>query len=413
MASTQEYANLSEHVYERNVAVGVRSPGRRDQVTIEGKKYEIYEHASNPATGYQGTVYRDKSSGEFIVAHRGTESPSVDKMDAIADVTMVNSRTNIQAQDALALTARAQAFANKEKIAHPDLATPTVSVTGHSLGGTLAQITSHHYGLRGEAFNPYGAVALDRRIPQGQGNFTNHVIAGDVVSAGAAHYGKTLVHATKQDVEAIQVHQYTRLLPGATVATAAKLMGDHSITNFTGHDGHVNILTDPQAGLRATQNWAAIQTYRDDVSLDRKLLGTVLVTPQGIKNVFNDVFSENTPSTPIAPSNSNIDSVPTHIKNAEYALTADLSSKSPESAKAISKHSSVDEMFDALWVATVNKDDVAARAVGHAYIQTDEGKAFVELGRDYNQQVKLQEQQALAKQVAVDQPTRSGPSMSV
>ncbi|WP_325051583.1 hypothetical protein [Stenotrophomonas sp. ZAC14D2_NAIMI4_7] len=29
-----------------------------------------------------------------------------------------------------------------------------VHVTGHSLGGALAQITAHHYNLPGDAFNP-------------------------------------------------------------------------------------------------------------------------------------------------------------------------------------------------------------------------------------------------------------------
>jgi putative lipase involved disintegration of autophagic bodies len=41
---------------------------------------------------------------------------------------------------------------------------PQVTVTGHSLGGALAQITSHHFNVKGETFNAYGAVSLSYRI---------------------------------------------------------------------------------------------------------------------------------------------------------------------------------------------------------------------------------------------------------
>jgi hypothetical protein len=84
MAMKQEYAYLYEHAY-KDLKVGVRSSSEREAVTIGGKDYLVYEHASNPKTGYQGTIYQDVASGEFIVAHRGTEPPSKDSMDAKAD----------------------------------------------------------------------------------------------------------------------------------------------------------------------------------------------------------------------------------------------------------------------------------------------------------------------------------------
>ena len=70
--SSQEYANLSAHVYEPQRA-GVRVPSTEEEITLEGVKYKILEHAENKNNGYQGTIYQKTSTGEIIVAHRGTE----------------------------------------------------------------------------------------------------------------------------------------------------------------------------------------------------------------------------------------------------------------------------------------------------------------------------------------------------
>ena len=83
-----------------------------------------------------------------------------------------------------------------------------VHVTGHSLGGALAQITAHHYNLPGDAFNPYGAAGLAYRLPEGQpanaAPFTNHVMAGDLVSAGGPHYGKVEMYALPKELEVLR-----------------------------------------------------------------------------------------------------------------------------------------------------------------------------------------------------------------
>ena len=41
-------------------------------VVADGVEYEIVDQVSKPS-GYQGTLYRNKDTGEFVVAHRGTE----------------------------------------------------------------------------------------------------------------------------------------------------------------------------------------------------------------------------------------------------------------------------------------------------------------------------------------------------
>lgn len=72
---------------------------------------------------------------------------------------------------------------------------------------------------------------------------------------------------------------------------------------------------------------------------------------------------------------------------------------------AITPHSSIDEMFEVLYQASVVKDHDAISTVSQAYLQSDHGQAWLQMGRDYN--ARLERQQALEQQMA-----RTGPSMS-
>jgi hypothetical protein len=71
----------------------------------------------------------------------------------------------------------------------------------------------------------------------------------------------------------------------------------------------------------------------------------------------------------------------------------------------ITPHSSIDDMFEALYQASVTKDHAAMSAVSQAYLQSDHGQAWLQMGRDYNEQ--LERQQALEQQMV-----RKGPAMS-
>src|SRR5690606_9292607 len=126
---------------------------------LEGVTYRVLDHIDRPS-GYQGTIYRRLDSGEIIVAHRGTEFDRQLIEDGVmTDGAMVAARLNPQVKDAIEFTQRALDCSNAIEQREKDILSQ-ISVTGHSLGGCLAQITAHHYGLKGEAFNPYGAVSL-------------------------------------------------------------------------------------------------------------------------------------------------------------------------------------------------------------------------------------------------------------
>ncbi len=148
---------------------------------------------------------------------------------------------------------------------------PPVTVTGHSLGGTLAQVTAHHFDLKGETFNAYGANSLGLRIPEGGNAVTNHVMAGDMVSAASGHYGQVKVYAAPQEIATLAANGFdntthwtdplrgyspinfaTGTTPPNTVGAAFSMVGNsHLMHNFVNVDGagqpDRSVLNDPAA----------------------------------------------------------------------------------------------------------------------------------------------------------------------
>lgn len=198
--TSRDYAALSEDSYRHPQS------NPNSTVTIEGVNYRVLANSDRPS-GYQGTIYQRVDTHEIVVAHRGTE-PGRGTGELFRDAVrtdggMVINGVNNQTQDAMDLTRRAVeiARAEAERTGRP---APEVTVTGHSLGGTLAQITAHEFGLRGETFNAYGAAGLRQGVPAGGNDVINHVRATDVVSAASPHYGQTRVYATPDDIEALR-----------------------------------------------------------------------------------------------------------------------------------------------------------------------------------------------------------------
>ena len=153
----RQYAELAADAYVERMPGFIRPQGEKP-VNIEGAQFKVLEHYDNPKTGYQGTIYQRSDTGELVVAHRGTEFDREPTQDGMADGAMVVARVNVQVPEAIALTQRA--LERAREIGALKGHAPEVTITGHSLGGTLAQITAHRFNLRGEAFNSYGAANL-------------------------------------------------------------------------------------------------------------------------------------------------------------------------------------------------------------------------------------------------------------
>ncbi|KGE52725.1 lipase family protein [Xanthomonas axonopodis] len=281
----QQYAFLARDVYDKPQETGENSK----HVEIGGAWYKRLEYIDSPS-GYQGIIYRKIDTGEIVVAHRGSEFDRQPGQDGLlADGGMVVTRHNAQAADAIELTRHAMNMAERE--AKRDGHRPEVTVTGHSLGGGLAQVTAHHYGLQGETFNAYGAVSLDRRIPEGGSDVINHVMAGDAVSAASQHYGQVRVYATPQEIAFLQQAGYdnTHSMLDARDPLVAVTLGDaHRMHNFLPVDGHGkpdrSVLEDPAARQLAQQYAPMVVKYRHDVqtlrsgvTLEVRGLGGLLV----------------------------------------------------------------------------------------------------------------------------------------
>lgn len=269
----QQYAALTYDGYDKPEKVGAKSP----VVDIGGIPCQRLDFVDRPS-GYQGVLYQRVDTRELIVVHRGTEFDRQPLRDGLyADGGMVATRHNAQVADAIEFTQHALEYAKQQHIKTGQPA-PQVTVAGHSLGGDLAQVTAHHFGLKGETFNAYGAVSLDRRIPEGGNDVVNHVMAGDPVSAASRHYGQVRVYATPQEIATLEQAGYDNRSSGLDARNplgAAKglVMDSHRMHNFLPVDGNGNpdrsVLEDPAAQQLAQRYAPMIGKYRNDVETMR------------------------------------------------------------------------------------------------------------------------------------------------
>ncbi|RYF28875.1 MAG: DUF2974 domain-containing protein, partial [Comamonadaceae bacterium] len=225
-----EYARLSKDSYEdRSKWVG--SP---NSFTLNGSdiQYKVLAYESNAQTDYQGTAYQRIDTKEVIIAHRGTASAK----DGMTDAGMVFRGHNDQLDHAVAFTDRVIALARQraEEKGHA----LNVSLTGHSLGGTLAEITAARTGLHAETFNSYGPGALtglDRYgvdVKAAHPNIVNHVRATDVVGSGGPHLGSTRTYAAPEDIENLKRGRYIGPSSSSANPLLAADINAHTIRNF-------------------------------------------------------------------------------------------------------------------------------------------------------------------------------------
>ncbi|QQQ00955.1 XVIPCD domain-containing protein [Lysobacter enzymogenes] len=289
--TTQQYANLAQDAY--------RSPDMSSldsrRTVIDGVEYTIRAHVSKES-GYQGTIYQRNDTKEIIVAHRGSEFDTQPFKDGVfADGGMVARRVNAQAADALEFTRSAIEMAQTSRDARG--MEPQVTVTGHSLGGCLAQITAAKLNLNGETFNPYGAVSLGMRIPEGGSNVVNHVMAGDVVSAASKHFGKVQMYAEPVELNVLKASgyedsgsQWDIRNPGKAAVTG----GDsHRMHHFLDVDGNGqsdrSILSQPQARDLAEKHRPMIDKYRGDIENMRAGVSIGVAVANGAQGIAGEI----------------------------------------------------------------------------------------------------------------------------
>src|SRR5262245_22646564 len=119
MATILEEATLATLIYGKNK---IGPPPGWIQLPFTGE---------NPTTGFAAAAYQNLATGEITIAYRGTDDFVKDFLDADLKI-IAGNLPDRQYEDALT-------FFNTVRQQYPDA---PISLTGHSLGGTLSELVS-------------------------------------------------------------------------------------------------------------------------------------------------------------------------------------------------------------------------------------------------------------------------------
>jgi hypothetical protein len=259
---TQEYAALAAGTYQ-DLLIG-------DRIRAGNDDYVVFAAAASPISGFRAAAFRDESNGRTVLAYRGTDGAD----DYVVDAAMFSAKINVQQWEADAFTRHAIDLAEDYAAAsHKPL---NVTVTGHSLGGTLAQINASKYHLHGETFNAYGAVGLGKDIYPGGHEMINHARAGDPVSAANQQFGEVKIYATPDDIARMAHAGYGSGNAGAVTRSIS--VQSHYMDNFIPKGGETPLIG-PEGEARYKANQTMVDHYRTDVMGAREVANHVAGSP--------------------------------------------------------------------------------------------------------------------------------------
>lgn len=232
MAKLREYVELADHVYTAWVDAGdppadwLVTPGMfRDDSAFWNPGSSI------TSSGLQCRAYKRVRGSEAVIAYKGTKGMA---SDLAADAALALWAEPRQMKDALTLTEQwvsrlAASGVNK------------VTLTGHSLGGAIAQYVGSRTQCRFVTFNAPGMLANTSGLcasPWQSQNLTlgkNYIMWGDTVGNYGRHIGDT-VRVKKAGIAKVALHAAVAgAMSGGTAAIfgAGKAsLGMHGLQNF-------------------------------------------------------------------------------------------------------------------------------------------------------------------------------------
>lgn len=212
----EQYAYLSSRIYDDPLAVG-------DRIDADSCHYRVRYVSPPSATNYRGVVVEDMATRQLIVLNKGTDPLNIH--DVYADLGMGLMGAPTQWPEATATMRWALDYAHEKHIPLSN-----ISATGHSLGGSLAQLQAAMFDVYAETFNAYGAASMARHlgmnVDAAQDLVVNHRMYHDPVSAIAKPIGRTVEYMDYRDYQRHQ--QAVPSLPGELGAVASA----HGIANF-------------------------------------------------------------------------------------------------------------------------------------------------------------------------------------
>ena len=183
-------------------------------VSPDGSQWNVVLLSPPNSSDYQGMLVRNNATGQYTFVNRGTESAT----DFVSNAQMGIHKLPDQVPHARNFLQDAK----DEIIRNGGNPTTDLSLTGHSLGGSITQVLgAENPNLQASTFNAYGVGNL---IPAGgnYSNITNNVMAGDGVSVapGSKMIGDTLM--------------YTE--PTNSNGDTSLTRGSHGVANFLSPD---------------------------------------------------------------------------------------------------------------------------------------------------------------------------------
>jgi hypothetical protein len=221
---SEQYAFLAQAIY-KPVTVD-------DDLKSDIRHYTVLYVSPPSATNYRGAVVRDEATRQLIVVNKGTDPSNIHDITADLGMGMMGAPT--QWPEAARTMRWALGHAELENIPVSD-----ISITGHSLGGALAQLQAampESAGVHAETFNTYGArsmamsphLHLDAQAAEDR--VINHRMYHDPVSKLADPIGRSVYYMDHADY---QRHHQGGLSPIGEVGAIAAA---HGIGNFWNGD---------------------------------------------------------------------------------------------------------------------------------------------------------------------------------